>query len=104
MARFEVYANPFAPERAHTPYVVDMQNDHLGGLGTRVVIPLRTPKSFGMAAQALNPVLEVDGKAVVLDTAALAPVPSALLRKPVASLAGRRGELLDALDALFGAY
>lgn len=104
MGRFDVYANPFAPERSHTPYVLDMQNDHLGPIGTRVVIPLRTPKGFGMPAQGLNPVLQVDGKTVVLDTASLAPVPSALLRKPVTNLASKRDELLDALDTLFGAY
>ncbi|WP_284614550.1 CcdB family protein [Aquabacterium humicola] len=104
MARFDVYANPFAPERSHTPFVLDMQNDHLGPIGTRVVIPLRAPKGFGMPAQGLNPVLQVDGKSVILDTASLAPVPSTLLKKPIANLAGHRDELLDALDTLFGAY
>lgn len=104
MARFDVYANPFAPERVHTPFVLDMQNDHLGPMATRVVIPLRSQKGFGTPAQGLNPVLQVDGKAVILDTASLAPVPAALLKKPVTNLGTRRDELLDALDTLFGAF
>ena len=104
MARFDVYANPFAPERGHTPYVLDMQNDHLGPLGTRVVIPLRAPKGFGTPASGLNPTLKVEGKSVVLDTAALAPVPSTLLKKPVLHAAAWRDEVMDALDTLFGAY
>ena len=104
MARFDVYPNPYAPERPHTPFLLDVQNDHLGPLATRVVIPLRAPKGFGLPARGLNPALEVEGKAVLLDTAALAPVPAALLKKPVTNLARRRDEVMDALDTLFGSY
>jgi toxin CcdB len=103
MARFDVYANPCAPERTHTPYVLDVQNDHLGPLATHVVIPLRAPLGFGTPVQGLNPVLQVDGRDVVLDTASLAPVPTALLRRPLARL-DQRDDVLDALDTLFGAY
>jgi toxin CcdB len=104
MARYDIYANPYAPERSQTPYVVDVQNDHLGPMGTRVVIPLRSLKSFGPPARGLNPLVDVDGKTVVVDAAALAPVPAAMLRKPVARADAWRGEIQDALDILFGAY
>ena len=104
MARFDVYANPFAPERRHTPYVLDVHNDHLGPLATHVVIPLRTPESFGMPARGLNPLLHVQGKPTVLDTASLAPVPVALLKRPLVRLDNARDDVLDALDTLFGAY
>jgi toxin CcdB len=104
MARFDVYANPSAPERNHTPYLLDVQNDHLGPMATRVVIPLRTPKSFGRPAQGLNPCVEVEGKNVILDTAALAPVPSIMLKRAIAQLGTRRAEVVDALDTLFGAF
>lgn len=104
MARFDVYSNPFAPERAQTPYLLDVQNDHLGPLATRVVIPLRAAKGFGTPAGGLNPAFQVEGKSLILDTAALAPVPSALLKKPVQQLGASRDAVLDALDTLFGAY
>ncbi len=104
MARFDVYANPFAPERGHTPYVLDVQNDHLGPLATRVVIPLRSPKGFGTPARGLNPLLDLDGKSLVLDTAALAAVPAQLLKKAVYKADLWREDVLDALDTLFGAY
>ena len=84
MARFDIYPNPTAPERGHKPFILDVQNDHLGPMGTGVVIPLRTTKGFGPPARGLNPLMDVDGKTVVVDTAALAPVPAAPLRKPVA--------------------
>ena len=104
MARFDVYPNPYTPERTHTPYVLDVQNDFLAPLGTRVVIPLRHPKGFGAAARGLNPTLTVDGKPVLLDTASLAPVPSSLLKKPLARVTAERDDVIDALDTLFGSY
>jgi len=104
MARFDVYANPTATERVHTPYVLDVQNDHLIPLGTRVVIPLRTVNAFGKPAASLNPLIQVEGRPVVVDTAALAPVPAAMLRKPVINAHDSRNEVQDALDTLFGAY
>jgi toxin CcdB len=104
VARFDVFANPFAAERGHTPFVLDVQNDHLGPLATRVVIPLRTRKGFGTPARGLNPVLEVAGTPVVLDTAALAPVPAQLLQHPVLRAPHWQGDVVDALDTLIGAY
>ena len=104
MARFDVYANPTASERVHTPYVLDVQNDHLTPLGTRVVIPLRALKSFGKPAASLNPLIQVEGRQVIVDTAALAPVPASMLRRPVMNAHDSRSEVQDALDALFGAY
>ena len=104
MARYDVYANPFADERSHTPYVLDVQNDHLGPIGSRVVIPLRAPRSFATPARDLNPVLEIDGKSVVLDTASLASVPLAMLKRPVGRADHHRDDIMSALDTLFGAY
>lgn len=104
MARFDVFANPTAAERVHTPYVLDVQNDHLVPLGTRVVIPLRAVKTFGKPATSLNPLIQVEGRQVVVDTAALAPVPVSMLRRPVMNAHDSRNEVQDALDALFGAY
>ena len=104
MARFDVHANPYAPERSRTPFVLDVQNDHLGPLATRVVIPLRSPKTFGTPARGLNPIIEIEGKPVVLDTASLAPVPVALLKRPVARADRWSAQVLDALDTLFGSY
>ena len=104
MARFDVCANPFAGERRRTPYVLDVQNDHLSPIGSRVVIPLRTVSGFGAAARDLNPTLDVEGKRVVLDTASIASVNAGLLHRPVARLAQQHIEVMNALDTLFGSY
>ena len=71
MARFDVYANPDSTERRHTPYFVDVQNDYIDGLSTRVMIPLRRGALVVPRARNLNPAFNVLGTEVVLDTAAL---------------------------------
>ncbi len=104
MARLNVYSNPIAAERKTTPYLVDVQNDYIAGLHTRVVIPLRREAAFGPRAHGLHPLLLVEGEPVVLDTAAIGAVPLTELRKQVGDLRGSRAEIQAALDALFGAY
>ena len=104
MARFDVYANPDADERRHVPYMLDVQNDYLHGLDTRVVIPLWSASALPLRAKGLNAELEVAGKTVVMDTASIGAVPAGELRRPVANLAHQQLAIQDALDSLFGSY
>jgi len=104
MARYDVYANPEPSERKHTPYLVDVQNDYIDALSSRVVIPLRREHAFGPRARHLNPAFVVKSDNVVLDTAAIGAIPSSELRKPVADLKHERAAMREALDTLFGAY
>lgn len=104
MARFDVFANPDASERKQTPYFIDVQNDFIDGLTTRVLIPLRKESAFGARARNLNPVLLVANDSVVLDTAAIGAAPLNLLRKPVANVRESRALVQEALDTLLGAY
>jgi len=104
VARFDAYANPDVSERKHTPYLIDVQNDFIDALTTRVVIPLRKEAAFGARARNLNPLLVVAGENVVLDTAAIGAVPLSELRKRVANLREDRALVQEALGTLFGAY
>lgn len=104
MARFDVYANPDVIERKHTPYFLDVQNDFIDIMGSRVLIPLRREKAFGPRVRNLNPVVTVAGDKLVLDAAALGAVPSSELRRPLAHLLGERAAVQDALDTLFGGF
>jgi toxin CcdB len=104
MARFDVFPNPEPEERELTPYLLDVQNDYISGLGTRVVIPLRAEAEFGRPARGLNPVFLVHERAVVLDTAAMGAIPAQLLRKPVVSLRAQAAVVTTALDTLFGGF
>jgi toxin CcdB len=104
MARFDVYANPETSERKHTPYLLDVQNDYIDALPTRVVVPLRREPAFGPRARNLNPAFTIGADKVVLDTAAMGAVPLAVLRKTVTNLREDRATVQEALDTLFGAY
>ena len=104
MARYEVFQNPDALERSHTPFFLDVQNDFINALDSRVVVPLRRQDAFGPRASTLNPLLNILGEELVLDTAALGAVPTAVLRRPAARLDMGRDGVRDALDTLFGAY
>ena len=104
MARLDVYANPDAVERRHTPYFVDVQNDYIDHIETRVVIPLRREAAFGPRARNLHPLLQVAGEPVVPDTSAIGAVPTAELRKRVGELRNASAEIEEALDTLFGTF
>jgi toxin CcdB len=104
LARYDVYVNPEPDERASTPFLIDLQNDYINGLGTRVVAPLRSEAAFGRQARGLNPAFLIRDEAVVLDTAALAALPAHLLRQPVVSLRAQSAVITSAIDTLFGGY
>lgn len=104
MARFDVYANPDPHEAQRLPYFLDVQNSHLQALATRVVVPLWHAAQLPLRASELNPVVEFQGQPLVMDTASLAAVPLAALRRAVGNLSDQQLTLQNALDALFGAY
>jgi toxin CcdB len=104
MARFDVYRHPDNALRKSTPYLVDLQNNYISGLDTRVVVPLRHAKLFGPPMRGLNPQFDIDGVPVVLDMSALAAIPTTELRTPIANLHAQSNLIVDALDTLFGSY
>ena len=103
MARFDVYPHPDAVLRKKTPYLLDVQNNHISRIATRVVVPLRPVHLFTQPMRDLNPAFEIAGKEVVLDTTALAAFPAEELKKPVLNLAAQSAPIVAALDVLFEA-
>jgi toxin CcdB len=104
VARFDVYANPDPSERKLVPYFLDLQNEFLEGLDTRVVVPLRATQTVKERLRNLHPELEVEGRKVVMDTPAVAAVPATELRRPIGNLQAQRLPIQDALDTLSGSY
>lgn len=105
MPRFDVYRND-GEHAESTPYLLDVQNDLLQGLKTRVVIPLRRRDRFAAVSLPINltPTFEIEGVECLLETPKLAAVPLGLLKTPVASLASRQPEITAALDFLFQGF
>lgn len=105
MARYDIYRNS-GSHRDTTPYLIDIQSDHLHGLLTRIVIPLRLTSTFPKAALPtdLTPVLQIEGRECFLDTPKLAAIPSKELKELIGSAAIHKEAIRDALDRLYGAY
>ncbi|MFU8857118.1 MAG: CcdB family protein [Deferrisomatales bacterium] len=100
MAQFDVHRNPRPASREEVPYLIDLQNDLLDSLATRVVAPLVRYEHMPTPARYLNPVFDVRGERVVLSTAELAGVGRHELGEVVGSLADHRDEIIRAIDFL----
>lgn len=101
MAQFAVHRNPNRKTRTTIPFLLDVQNDLLEALGTRVVIPLYMETAVeGGVIETLTPRVEIDGIACVALTPELAGVSRKALGKQVADLSDRRYDIIAALDLL----
>ena len=101
MAQFDVYVNTNKATVAFFPYLLDVQNDLLGSLKTRVVVPL----GLGITPiKHLNPIFEIEGKNVVMSTADMAGISLNSCGKKVLSLESKRNEIIDALDFLVNGF
>lgn len=85
-------------------YLLDVQTDLLGGLNTRVVVPLMPKDAAPEPARLLNPVFELESERHVMATQFLSAVPMGVLRPPVANLSARSDEITRALDMLFQGF
>ncbi len=101
MAQFSVHRNPNAATRATFPFLLDVQNDLLNELGTRVVVPLCSAAAMkGKLLRHLMPTFAIEGKQFAMMTPQLAGVSVKQLGPKVAELSGKRVEIVAALDLL----
>jgi toxin CcdB len=101
--RYHVYALKSAKHRDR-PYVVDLQNNLLTDLATRLVAPLQRRDSVNSAEiiDELMPILIIGGEAFVLFTQEAAAYPVNGLGTAVADLTFQASILRNALDRLVG--
>lgn len=107
MARFGLYDNPSSRSRAKSPYLLDVQRDHLHSLISRVVIPLtRVAGNYtpGKIAQDLAPIIEIGGEKFILETPFLGAMRTSELGPSTGTLKSEQNRVLAALDRLFGTY
>ena len=97
MAQFDVYENTNEKTKANIPYLLDIQNDILKNLSTRVVIPLVvSTKSINL----LNPEYTINEITVTLSTAEIASIPMEIFGNKISSLKDKREEIIGAVDFL----
>ncbi|MDK2041818.1 CcdB family protein [Aliarcobacter butzleri] len=97
MAQFDVYENLNEKSKQNIPYLLDIQNDILKDLTTRVVIPLIITNK---AINFLNPKFTINQIDVILSTAELASIPIEILGNKICSLKDKREEIIGAVDFL----
>lgn len=101
MPQFTVHRNPNPDTRTTYPLLLDVQNDLVADLATRVVVPLCPAAAMkGKLVKTLMPVFEIDGKPYAMLTPQLAGVSKKQVGAKVADLAPRRDEIMAALDLL----
>ena len=101
MAQFTVCRNKNPQTRSAVPFLLDIQNDLLDGLETRVVVPLRPLSTMkGQTVRGLMPVLEVEGERFVMLTPELAGIPKSELGEPVVQVEQHRFDIIAAVDFL----
>ena len=97
MSQFSVYVNPNTDTAGAFPYLVDVQNQLLANLSTRIVIPLAN-SSADDAITNLCPVIKIKNQCCVLLTQQIACIPASVLQTSVCSIEKQRYEILNALD------
>ena len=101
MAQFDVYENINEKTKEQIPFLLDIQNDILKNLSSRVVIPLVISKE---AINFLNPKFEINEIDVILSTAELASIPCEYIGSKVCSLKDKREEIIGAVDFLLTGF
>lgn len=101
MTQFTVYKNKNPHTREVVPFLLDIQNDLLNGLETRVVVPLRPASALkGKTLKTLTPLSVIEGESFVMLTPQLAGIPKSELGAPVAQVQQNRAEIIAAIDLL----
>lgn len=101
MAQFDVYKNKNPKTNQEIPFLLDIQNDLLKSLSTRVVVPLVLDMK---PAKILNPTFEINGLVVTMSTAELAGISTDNLGEDVCSLKDKRDEIIAAVDFMITGF
>ena len=101
MSAFTVFVNPDSKSQKAIPFLLDIQNDLLSPLDTRVVVPLYL-KSAGSISpiSRLTPVITFQGKKLIAMVPELAGVSKKSLGAAMGDLSAHRAEIISALDLL----
>jgi len=101
MSQFTLYLNNDKSSKKTYPYFVDVQNNLLSDLNSRLVIPLTPAKKVNeKVAQKLCPPVSIDDEEFILVTNQMTTVPKSILKSEVDSLEHYRYQIIDAIDML----
>lgn len=101
MAQFDVYENKNEMTKDNFPYIIDIQNNILKSLSSRVVIPMRKSNK---TINILNPKFNINGTEVILSTQEISTIPIENLGDKVCSLKDEREEIINSIDFLITGF
>ena len=99
MARHDVFKNPKGGG-----LILDVQNNIIDIIGSRVVVPLVPKSKFPKPTARLNPEFEIGDRYYVMLTQQLAAFPAEALGERVATLNSHQDTITIALDMLFQGF
>ena len=97
MAQFDVYPHPVEEWCSQSPYLVDIQSDHVRGVRNRLTIPL-THIDVESPGPRISPAVQVAGVTLFVDTLGIAAFPAGDLQGVVANLRNDADAMWSALD------
>jgi len=97
MAQFDVYKNENMKTKESVPYLLDVQNDMLKSLNTRMIIPLTIYRNN---INGITKEFIIENKKVYLTTYQMAAVHLSKLDTKVLSLKAQKDEIKNSLDFL----
>ena len=97
MAQFDVYKNENDQTNQKVPYLLDIQNDILDSINTRVVIPLVKDKND---FKGLTKEFVIENQKVYLTTSQMGAVHKNELKNKVISLDNQKEEIKNSIDFL----
>ena len=99
MSQFDIYANPNKKSRIAYPFIIDMQNNLVDDLSTRIVAPLALYSKFkDQELKKLTPRVSYKEQELLILIPQITSMPAILLKEPVGSLSHLRDEIIGALD------
>jgi len=97
MAQFDIYKC----RSGGAEFLLDLQDEMLESLTTRVVAPLVSLEAVEIPIKTLNPLIPIGGIQYVLLVHLLAAVPKSVLGQQAGSARTQRDEIIGAIDLLF---
>lgn len=101
MAQFDVYPNPDVNHCDRLPFLLDVQNNLLSTMLTRVVVPLGRPEVVqNKPIKKVNPLIKVDGDWFVMFSQEVKTLHRKYLVEPCDHVEDQKGDILASLDFL----
>ena len=99
MPQFDIYANPNKKSKRAYPFILDLQNNLIDDLTTRIVAPLAIYTEFkDEELKRLTPRVSYEEQELLILIPQITSIPANLLKKPIGTLAHLRDEIVAALD------